>query len=295
MTIFSLLLFYSFKGKDDGFSKQFQLSNKVKHFLSYRYDNNPRRKECRIDNKIIDPANACLYGDITLPSVAFWGDSHVDQIISSLVKPFELYGFSIKEFAVSGCPPIIDVESINAQRMCSENSKVILKYLKNTKNIKHVFLHAYWIGYLDDSLIYPTNSSNSDDLSSIKNSFKKVVKELIASGKKVYIIYPVPRMRVNPPLYVARRALFNVGELDPVVTLRQESYLFQASSSLRLLNEIVDKLPVKPIRISELLYNDEKNSYEALDGDIILYRDDNHLSVAGADKIASGIALQAFR
>ncbi|MCM0151744.1 acyltransferase [Photobacterium galatheae] len=293
--LFILVLFSSYRGLNEDLSK-FNITNEVYEFLKFRYDNNPRVEECRISNRVIVPSQACLYGDVKLPKVAVWGDSHADQLIEPLQKEFSKYGYSTLEFSVAGCPPIINSKSSSGLRLCSENSKSILEYLINNHEIKHVFLHAYWIGYIDNNLIQPntitdSNANNSDIL---RLSFNFVINKLIESGKRVHLIYPVPKMKVNPPLYLAREKLINPSSSPSIVGLTQEEFENQSKKSFDFLNGSIEGLNVNQIFISDYLFDQKSLQYIAVDGDSVLYRDDNHLSVTGATSVAKTIASKAF-
>lgn len=272
---------------------QFNLESNVAKFLNFRYDNNPRLDECRTDQRIIDPTKACLYGDKNLPGIAIWGDSHVDQIVAALADEFNKYGYSIKEFSIAGCPPLLDIEPIGVNRNCSKNAEIILSYLIDNKKIQHVFLYAYWIGYIDDGLIMP-NASEANRMKSIKNSFETLVSTLTRSGKTVHLIYPVPKMKVDPPLYLARLALMYPGKKLPYIKISNTDYLNQAKRSINLLDEISREFQLNTIQPVKALYDAKSFSFYANNFENVYYRDDNHLSLTGGFKVAALIAQQAF-
>ena len=296
--VFAVVIFsfiYSYEGMTENLP-QFRLNSEVLKYLKFRYDNNPRLNNCRVDNKIINPEKACLYGPSGYPEIALWGDSHADQIVMPLANESTKRGFSIVEFAISGCPPMIDIKSKTAGRKCLENSRLILDYLKHSKKIKHVLLFSYWIGYFDENQIYSIhrNGKNEDKEEYIK-SLGTVVSELIKSGKKVHLIYPTPKMKVNPPLYAARMKLIDSNSDIPDITLSKEEYESESYKSTSVLNNVVKKYEVRAIHISDYLYDKKLSAYNALDKNISLYRDDNHLSYTGGVKIAGKIINEVLR
>ncbi len=256
-------------------------SSNTKNYLKYRNDNNPRVDECRVSGGVIIPEKACLYGSSTLPKVALWGDSHADQIVVPLSKEFEKRGYSVKEFAIAGCPPLININAVSPGRRCVENESLIFEYLKHHKEIKHVILMAYWIGYIDENLAYPVDAKNEGRYTAIFNSFRDVVKGLIDSGKIVHIVYPTPKMKVDPPLFMARRELLFDGSFDGNVQLTQKEFSKQKMHSENILDRISKKYKVDTLHIEKFLYNRKLSSYQAVDGKVVLYRDDNHLSMTG--------------
>ncbi len=290
---FLISLVYSAQGMAEKLP-QFKLSHQVEELLKYRYDNNPRLKECRVSYRI-DPNKTCLYGPPDLPKIAIWGDSHVDQIVMPLAKESVKRGYSILEFAITGCPPMLDFEPKTSGKKCSENSSLVLEYLKKSNEIKHVFLHAYWIAYFDEHIRYPALSvEKAYNSVFLIDSLGVVVRELIKSGKKVHIIYPVPKMKVNPPLYAARKKLFSPDSEIPVITLTESEYRAQSAVSISILDTVVEQFDINAIYISDYLYDRKLSVYNAIDKSSILYRDDNHLSYTGASKIAGDIIKDAL-
>lgn len=266
---------------------EYSIPTQSQKFLQYRYDNNPRISECRTSNKIIDPDAACLYGKPGGKKAALWGDSHVDQLVYPLSKEFEKLGYSILEFSISGCPPITEIESALGQRKCTENSERILNYLAYNNEIEYVILHAYWIGYLDEGLI-----QNASKNRTLEESFQSVLRILINAGKKVYLIYPVPKMKVNPPLFLARRALFEQSLENHVIELSEQDYLLQSAKSRRFLMDSTKDLSITPIYLADLLFDSARSTYISFANNKLLYRDDNHLSVSGAEYIAEALTRQ---
>lgn len=293
-TLIAIALTFSYKGINKDLP-QYNLASEVEDYLKFRYDNNPRIGECRVGNKVMNPEEACLYGDENLPRVALWGDSHADQIAMPLSEAIERHGFSTLEFAVAGCPPIANVKSPSGRRMCTENTEAILDYLTGQDEINHVFLHAYWTGYFDEGLISPqTVEPGQTTEDAIRDSFEFVVNELTDAGKKVHIIYPVPKMRVNPPLFMARRALGGYSLSNDVISISQSEFKTQSARATTILDKVVDKYGLTAIHLAESLYDEESKIYSAVEGKTILYRDDNHLSIAGGLKVSEAVAARAF-
>ncbi|MDI3323037.1 acyltransferase family protein [Pontibacterium granulatum] len=294
LTTLCLALGISYAGNQENLP-QFTLSQEVNRYLKYRYENNPRLRECRISNREIDPHNACIYGPSHLPKAALWGDSHADQLAFPLSAAFASHGYSLIEFAIAGCPPILDTKSPSGKRMCSENVRIILDHIAHNKEIEHVVLHAYWTGYIDNHLIYP-NKRNPliDDQETLNSSFERVIRVLLNAGKKVHLIYPVPQMEVNPPLYMARRALTGLGTQEPNIGITQQDFESQSLSAHRFLDNAATNLEVNAVHIADFLFDSKTSTYSATEGPAVLYRDDNHLSITGATKVAKPLASKIF-
>jgi peptidoglycan/LPS O-acetylase OafA/YrhL len=276
--ILSIILFFT-PNTLNFFKKQ--LSPEVKHYLKFRKDNNPRLAECR--KSLVVPEEACLFGTPNNPKVALWGDSHADQLVDPLAKEFNKHNYSVLEFAFPGCPPITNSKSPN-KRNCTVNAKLTLNYLVTKKDIKHVILYAYWTGYFDKGLISPASNSIS-----LHSSFRGVIKELLKAGKIVHLIYPTPEMKVNPPLFMARRAMINYKLNDSIIELSKQEFENQSKIAVQFLDNVVKGLDVNIIYISEYLFDSDRSVYPGFNGKISLYRDDNHLSVSGGKQISAAL------
>lgn len=264
------------------------LKDNIKQYLSFRYDNNPRLKECRIDNKIIIPENACKYGDPSqFATIVLWGDSHMDQIAMPLSKELTKWNYTSVEFSVSGCPPITNVDIVDKNRMCYQNSKIILDYIVNNDIYTDVVLFAYWTNYALKNRI-TTKDGQFVSLKTLKKHFKHTIEALHKKGKRIHIIYPVPQMDVNPPFHKARlEKIF--GNNNAIIKLSKEDYDKQSYKAITLLDTIPKEYNVHKIYISELLKEDD--FYIANNKQTIFYRDDNHLSTqGGGSKVSEDIS-----
>lgn len=258
----------------------------AEHFVSFRYENNPRMHECRVTNKIIDPLKLCEYGNKSTTSRKYfiWGDSHVDQLVVPLSEVLTNYGYSLKEASIAGCPPILKFIPQNKERRCLQNNKIIYDYLINDKSITDVVLHAFWIGYFDNGL-----RSKHNDIQILVNSFSQMILDFEAKGKIVHVLYPVPQMNINPPLYLARRALLSNYVTTTLPTLTMDSFEFHSNKSKIFLDSALASTHASRIYLSEYLYDVKKNSFIFVSNNEVLYRDDNHLSLSGGRYIANNI------
>lgn len=145
--LFLFLFLFSFQANQSKKIDQYQISPEVNNFLKYRYENNPRFKECRTGYmQILDTKKACLYGASNFPKAVLWGDSMANQLLPSLANEFNKHKYSILEFSVVGCPPYINEKT---KDYCTTNSKAVFNFLIKNKSIKHVVLHAYWPHYFN--------------------------------------------------------------------------------------------------------------------------------------------------
>lgn len=277
--LFLFLFLFLFQANQSRDIDQYKIPSEVNKFLKYRYEDNPRWKECRTEYmQILDPKKACLYGPAIFPKTVLWGDSMADQLLPPLANEFIRYKHSILEFSVAGCPPFVNEST---KSYCIENSKAVLNFLIKNKSIKHVILHAYWPFYFNQS--------------QEKNMFEKVIVSLINSGKEIHIIYMPPNMIVDPPLLLARRALIGYGLNRSDIFISKQEYESETLLTTTFLDSIVKKYNINKINISEYLWDPKTSKYSGVNNGEVLYRDNIHLSQLGANTIARSITDKIFK
>lgn len=259
----------------------YMTKNDFNKFLKYRYDNNPN-KSCIVSNRVIVPDQACVYkpvGEKQDRVFAFWGDSHMNQIFNPISNILTSLGYTTIELAIAGCPPITNTVSPTGIRKCAQNADAILKYLENSDFITDVILHSYWIGYLDNGLIASATSST------IAQSFEDVLRRLVKANKRIHIIYPVPVMKSNPPLTLARASLLGISNYFEPPKLSDQEYADQSRTARNFLDKATSNFKVNKIYIDKLLPK-KNGEYLSFYDHILFYRDDNHLSLSGAKILA---------
>jgi hypothetical protein len=159
---------------------------------------------------------ACRYFGKNITWASF-GDSHTVETAFALAKLLEHDDQGLVHLSFSGYPPalLFDVKVPG----CSQWIKESLVYLESDKSINNVFLGFRYSAFLFGSQrgLYPdlpnidpvlklTESSRKqlkgDAREACWQSFNEIVQRLLASGKKVYILYPVPEL----PIHITKAA-----------------------------------------------------------------------------------------
>ena len=249
--------------------------NAVQYYLNYLKDNHPDIRHSRIDNTVL--INPYSYKDkYNDPAeVALWGDSHMNQISLPLAYVFNENNISVNEYSVAGCPPVLNYKDKNPNRKCEENANVIYKQILRTGSIKTVVLFAYWQNYFKND-------------TSFKKKFLNTINELLKANKKVYIIDPTPIMPYNIPMKIAREIkIFGAKEASNIC-VNKDNFKAKIEDISIFLNSIKG---IKKVDISKYLVSkNDDNLICANYGNIIYYRDDNHLSLTFAKTYANKIA-----
>jgi hypothetical protein len=246
---------------------KFRLSDEILYFMNFQKEH----EELRDDNGCNVEANfalaGCVKGDKTkLPKFALVGDSHAAALAFELDKSFSEVGFSFLQYTKNGCP--FSLFSLNIK---SDNcDKYQSNYLKDfeSNNVDTYIVAGRWTLYLNDS----------DRKASILKAYAKSVAQLLSTGKRVILIYPVPEQDLDIPLTSAKAKHFDI-ELAQTGIKRDviERRYSEVVSTFDSLGEHKNLTRILPTEI----FCDANRCASFLAG-IPLYYDDDHLSNEGA-------------
>ncbi len=259
----------------------------------------PMRKECHTKGlEYLKPSEACKYLGSNITWASF-GDSHVVEPAYALAKLLQPADIGLIHLSFSACPPalLFDVNEPG----CSKWIKDALKYLENNKSIQNVLLgfryNMFLFGQQLDSYPELPNYNPVNELTATyKNltpeaareiywkSFNKIVDRLLKARKTVYILYPIPELPVHVGKILTPFSIFGGKTLLDLEKTTTSEYYFKRNSTI--INRL-DSLPygdnlyaIKPFKIFC------KAGYcpTVFEG-VSLYFDDDHLSVAGSNKL----------
>ena len=235
-------------------------------------DNNPRFGECRDQL----PAEACTYGDDVDPTIVVWGDSHADQLMPLFDGIGKHTGRAFLEYAFPSCPPLIGVTSIRQpSARCEEKNRLALDAVLSDGGIELVVLHAYWQLYVDEEA-----AATVDAAATIGDAFDRTIGRLVDGGKSVLIIKGIPTMPVDPPEFYAK--VYRAGGVVELVELPLEEHREATERFDAIVQGIVASSPsVFAFDPADRLCG-SSGVCRTVEDDVILYRDDNHLSVTGS-------------
>lgn len=234
------------------------------------------------------------------PEYILWGDSH-----AAAFKPG--YRYFLEQKAATGafvgavgCPPLPELLKIGSAtgKHCLNTNREVLKYVLRQPNIHTVILHARWAlsiegdRYLDEvGPNYVVQDLASDikltqnNQPHVKSAFTRLLKSLTDAGKEVIIIGSVPEVGRNVPRLSANNIQW---QKDREIRVTTEMFYQRQEQSLNLLAELEGKFDaVKLFQPHETICPD--NYCAVIDGDNLLYLDDDHLSDYGAVVIAKSL------
>lgn len=279
-----------------------RLPTRVQEIAAYSDFKNPRQQDCLAEpGKWISAQDACVYGANITPTYAVWGDSHADALISMIGKVADKYKQSAKFLAYDSCPPAIGLGRGRPYVDCLAHNDDVMRYVLTHPEINTVIMISRWSVYIagynhdfgpaerkqiDDAFITDASGGalNRHDRETLFTSqITKTVKQLTNAGRTVVLVYPVPETGYHTPTTLAHLVLFG---RDPSSFTRpvdyyfdRQNFVFNTLDQLEPSDRIVRIFPHKRLcdNVKCIVYLDGKS----------LYRDNDHLSLAGADYISS--------
>ncbi|WP_084110596.1 acyltransferase family protein [Erwinia typographi] len=227
-----------------GWTERF--SEQTLRLIAAHKDFSPSRTSCHFDNGVPQVSQYCHFG-AGKPTVAVWADSHGVELSRALGNN----NVNLYEITYSGCPPNTNFQP-DSRPSCIKHNTRALKFLEENKDISVVIMAARYEVYPD----------------TIFDNINSAASRLIAHGKKVIIIGPVPTPERDVPASLARGG-------NPAFTF--------TSSAPDSIEKYIDAKVVRFMPTAMLCKNDQCNML--LHGKPLLF-DDNHLSMSSADYLA---------
>jgi peptidoglycan/LPS O-acetylase OafA/YrhL len=256
--------------------------------------------------KIGDGVNPPLIGDVNIsPSFALIGDSHARALIPALdkcAKDAGVVGYSINK---SGTPFLLGI-SKNSAGITGEAFDVVsynnavMAFIARSPNIKTIFIvgrwgaaiHGPWIEKGEESGVPDTlidtfggNFNNKSNKEIVGIGLKRTVNELLKKNRKVVLVSDVPEIGFDVPrVYMMQKRfpfLIKFMECCPSIV----EYNDRQREANAILEELAQLPNVTLIRPEKLMFDETGRGRIMANGEL-LYRDDDHLSTAGALYIA---------
>lgn len=219
------------------------------------------------------PTGACLLGDMAVrPDVAVWGDSHSRELAHALGRQLGPTGRSLAQYTSSGCPPFLGT-AIRNQPDCPADNKRIAARIAATPSIETVVIATYYgrHAYLGEARMAA--------------ALERSAALLRRAGKRVIIMGPLPKPPYDVPSGLARR---DRNGRDDLPLAQSEADFRQTSAPMRAaLARLADGNRIVIADPGAAMCIDGRCPYAV--GATPLYMDDNHPSVAGAERIARHI------
>lgn len=249
-----------------------------------------RQRDCVANqlspDEIREAGSLCRYGDLTSdPTFLTWGDSHVSSLMPALDLLAVENGITGFHISRPNCPPILNVSSRNP--VCAPHNTAV-RDLVLDRGIQAVLLSGAWVGYQEHpNLLTPISGSAFTPTSSVPSTviaegLAETARTLMADGVEVYLVRDVPRFEFDPP-----RRLFGALRFGADVEEVGQDYA-EYERYMAPFDAIFDQLEQEGARIIDLpgILCDGTFCPVSIES-TVLYRDNNHLSIAGSEFVKS--------
>ena len=217
------------------------------------------------------PQDVCRLGDETVaPTIAIWADSHGFDLTYALAELGQREHFSVLPLTRGGCPPSLDT-TMPVRPRCPRRNRQVLSYLQAHSSIDTVVLAAYF--ELD-------RYSRDADFDS---GFLAAVDALLAAGKRVIVVGPIPQQPFDVPRLLATAKVWH----QPEPTGVPSSVFLARSEPMRDLVAKAQERGASVVFPHEILC--DANTCGMMRDGTMLYMDSNHPSIEAARMIAAKI------
>lgn len=241
-----------------------------------------RTAGCKMSGDSIDVSH-CKRGATAPLSLALIGDSHAAALVNQLDTAAKKYNFSFVPLVHSACPLNFSLqrnEGSIEEQYCANFQSAIKNLLSDEK------IHSVIIATRFDA---PTKSIELTEFQTTKlNQHISAVRDLLAAGKKVILVYPVPVYSVYISDYTAKNLWFYDGQLDEITMLREDFH-----QRVKFVTDLYDSIQspnLVRIKSEEILCDTIKPGLCVTQHNgKPLYYDDDHLSNYGAQYVVNNI------
>lgn len=261
-------------------------------------DVNPLRKTCFGH---IEPIG-CRIGaapDAKDYDVLVWGDSHADAMTPGVVDWARKRGWSVREAAQGGCPPVIGVRvriQNGVELKCPHAARQAMTEIAADPRLKLVVLSARWPMYRDAPPFYDVNSprtrmsavSARAPSPTLSKALLDTIDAIKAANPRagVLIVGPTPELTFTPPECLAQARHLGLRE-DGCFAAPSDLILARLRPTEAEIREVLAQRPaVRAVFPGDALCHGA-TCVSALDGKLI-YFDDDHLSASGARRLVPG-------
>jgi peptidoglycan/LPS O-acetylase OafA/YrhL len=258
-------------------------------------DGNARREDCFGRSPAEGLCQVGTSTDHDAPvDFLFWGDSHADAFLPGMDKTADLVGQRGLFAGHTACPPILGVQRVAARQACTRFNESVWSWLEDRPDIGLVILAARWTLSVEGTRYRgeggnnvrlewiegtTTPSADPSNAALVEAGLNATVARILATGRRVVLLGPVPEIGRDVPMASARQTL--LGWTSPVSLTRQD-YDVRAGTTERLLSRVAETNDgVRYLPLSDLFCDAQHCRIAGSDGQP-LYIDDDHISQTAA-------------
>lgn len=228
----------------------------------------------------------------------FWGDSHAEAMRYGLDLAAQAAGQSGLFVGTSACPPIRQLRRSPEVSDCTEMNQSVWAFLEERTDFPVVILAARWTLSVEGSRYRQESGSpvilewsgdpdaqesSGDNASLMESGLMATVEDIMATGRDVVILGPIPEVGWHVPNVLVRGQMRSW--LSDLPTLTQADFEARAATTEEMLSRIAETHErARYLRLGDLFCVDGTCSTAGQDG-LPLYRDDDHISRETAKRL----------
>ena len=271
-----------------------RFNDQTVRLASYEQSMNPESDMCgNVDLQLAD-GSKCTIGNTAHALTFLWGDSHAGALFGALEKVTKENGEGIIYGASPQCPPLLDA---GTSVECIEGNRRRLDYILARDEIKTVILGARWSLYLEGRFIAAGEAETNSGVPHMigpdgkpyllfsdaarhhfKDGIRNLVQVLMANGKHVILVYPIPETGYNIPQTLA--LISRTGQNPADFTISRDVYVQRQWRAIRILEDLGHHKLLTRIYPDRVFCRGTRCMTVAHGSP--LYFDSHHLSIPGA-------------
>lgn len=276
---------------------------------------NPRQALCNTGGLAFrPPTEACVLGDGDHLVGVLLGDSHADALSYALSSALQASSLGVSQMTYGGCAPS-ETFFRAGEFLCGRYNTQVREVLSDVR-YRNVIMMARWTIYLEGTgfdngeggveqgvaSLWVDGGVTRMDVSrdaqvrkqAIARSYRQSIQALLARGKHVFLVYPVPEVGWDVPRYAAKKLMY---EQSRAVTTSYAQYQRRNATTLAVFDGLGDAPNLHRIYPTDFLCNGAfgQGRCGAVLNGVPLYYDDDHLSNAGASLLAADIVKAIVR
>lgn len=249
------------------------------------------------------PAGWCMIADATrVPNAVIIGDSHANHYYWAFKDALLERNINLLQRAQGGCMPVRGADLLKEGRYlgCHATTGAALDYALSSAEVETVILAGRWGAYIsrrelkdwatgaidDQDVVLIEHGRRREGLSSeeaFQVGLRQTLRELLQAGKRVVFLHTVPELDFNarmcvtwaPNAYVNRTPRPDCEVSGSLIEARNREFR-------PVLDPVLAEFPaVRVLDPHEVMCSER--ACQGRQDDTLLYRDDDHLSLAGAD------------
>jgi peptidoglycan/LPS O-acetylase OafA/YrhL len=233
-----------------------------------------------------DEKAGCLLGRAEgAPTMLLWGDSHLLAWAPALNTTLASLDTRAVFAYSSACPPMLGVDNA-IKAICPAQNRAIKGYLLANPDIKTVLLSAYWSSYFKDDgpLTAAAGEPPATGTRAAQAALTSTIQWLRDNRRQVVLVGPVPVYETSVPMALALEKATGRALLHSSLNEQRQKHASffkvidsakRGGASFRFLD------PIQWLCAEECM---------VMKDGIPLYRDEHHLSVAGAMALEAGLS-----